>query len=312
MAGIIERWIPRGSELAIVDIPVHRNVGDMFILAAGARLFDELECRVVYRAGLRDYRFRAAKSAIGRNTIVVGLGGGNFGDLYPRYQAHRERVVRDFPSNRIVILPQTIHFGDPQALARARDALSRHPDLRIAARDSASVGIAHSMASEAALLPDLVETYGAPLLRPPGRGGADGRLVLMRRDRERAAADSGFDWPDLFPEYRTRLAITGALMLAAGGVVSRTLHTRWGRYAEALLRRAGSRMESAAQVETDRLHAAIVARLAGRPVTLVDNAYGKLSAYYDAWWTNDPLVTLRTPSKIGDSDPRRHHSMNTG
>jgi pyruvyl transferase EpsO len=52
-------------------------------------------------------------------------------------------------------------------------------------------------------------------------------------------------------------------------------------------------MATSAHVETDRLHSAIVARLAGRPVTLVDNSYGKLSAYYDAWWTNDPEVTLR-------------------
>ena len=294
MAGIIERWIPRGSELAIVDVPVHRNVGDMFILAAGARLFAELGCRVIYRAGVRDYRAGAARKAIGRDTIVVGLGGGNFGDLYPRYQTHREQVVRDFPRNRLVILPQTIHFSDQQARERSRQLLSAHPDVRIAARDPASLEIARGMATEAALVPDLVEICGARVLDPPVQQASGGRLVLMRRDREKGPpGDAGIDWPDVFPEYHARLALTGTLMMAAGGALSGALHTRWLRYAERLLVRAVDRMATAAHVETDRLHAAIVARLAGRPVTLVDNSYGKLSAYYDAWWTSDPNVTLR-------------------
>jgi pyruvyl transferase EpsO len=294
MAGIIERWIPRGSDLAIVDVPVHRNVGDMFILAAGARLFEDLGCRVIYCAGLRDYRTGAARKAIGRETIVVGLGGGNFGDLYPRYQAHRERVVRDFPRNRVVILPQTIHFADQDARERARQLLSTHPNLRIAARDPASLEIARGMATEAALLPDLVDTYGPRLPVSPAKATSDGRLVMMRRDREKGrAGDAGIDWPDVFPEYPARLALTGTLMMAAGGTFSGALHTRWRRYAERLLARGVSRMATAAHVETDRLHAAIVARLAGRPVTLVDNTYGKLSAYYNAWWTNDPDISLR-------------------
>lgn len=294
MAGIIERWIPRGSELAIVDVPVHRNVGDMFILAAGARLFDELGCRVIYHAGLRDYRAGAARKAIGRDTIVVGLGGGNFGDLYPRYQAHREQVVRDFPRNRIVILPQTIHFADQGARERTRQLLSTHPDLRIAARDPASLEVARRMATEAALLPDLVDAYGARILPPPVQRPSTGTLVMMRRDREKGRpGHTGIDWPDVFPEYRARLALTATLMMAAGGALSGALHTRWLRYAEGLLERAVARMATAAHVETDRLHVAIVARLAGRPVTLVDNTYGKLSAYYSAWWRDDPNITLR-------------------
>jgi exopolysaccharide biosynthesis predicted pyruvyltransferase EpsI len=73
---IIRTWIPRGSDVAITDVPVHRNVGDLFILAAATRLFADLGCRVVYRAGLRDYRTGAARRAIGRDTKIVGLGGG--------------------------------------------------------------------------------------------------------------------------------------------------------------------------------------------------------------------------------------------
>ena len=82
----LSAWIPAGCDAAIIDVPVHRNAGDLFILSATARLLDTLEARVVYRAGLRDYDTTRARRAIGRQTVVIGLGGGNFGDLYPRYQ----------------------------------------------------------------------------------------------------------------------------------------------------------------------------------------------------------------------------------
>jgi pyruvyl transferase EpsO len=51
-------------------------------------------------------------------------------------------------------------------------------------------------------------------------------------------------------------------------------------------------MAGASRIATDRLHGAILARLAGRPVTLIDNSYGKVTAYYEAWWQDDPAVEL--------------------
>ncbi len=47
----LARWIPRGAEVAILDVPVHRNIGDLFILAATRWLLAEMQCPVVYSAG---------------------------------------------------------------------------------------------------------------------------------------------------------------------------------------------------------------------------------------------------------------------
>jgi pyruvyl transferase EpsO len=308
----IEAWIPPGSEVALTDVPVNRNAGDLFILAVAARLLDDLGCRVVYRAGVRDYRAATARRHVGRSTILVGLGGGNFGDLYPAYQALRERIVTDFPANRMVVLPQTIHFRDPAAQARATRRLSQHRDLRIAVRDQASLEIARTFASEVALLPDLVHGLGFPpndrsllTLRSHESGG---RLCLMRRDSERAQPNGSttpsgceahvIDWPDVFPDLYRRLATTALLMAVSPGALGATVHARWAAYAGELLTRAIARLSCARHVSTDRLHAAIVARLAGRPVTLVDNAYGKLAAYYEAWWQDDPAVDLATQAPV--------------
>lgn len=304
----IADWIPPGSDVAIVDVPVHRNVGDLFILAATRSLLSDLGCRVVYSAGIRDYRTVAARRALTPRTTIVGLGGGNFGDLYPKYQALRERVVADFPERRIVILPQTLHFRDVGALARSVQLFERHPDLRIFVRDARSLEMARPMTPHVMLLPDIVDVLGgdvvagarqaaavreASILSPP----VD-TLVLRRRDNEGRGGRrvSGEDWADFFPGFHRRLAMAAVLMPLAPAAVSARLHHQWATRATDMLVRAVRLMEPAGRVETDRLHGAIAARIAGRPVTLVDNGYGKLRAYYEAWWQHDGSVTFASPA----------------
>jgi pyruvyl transferase EpsO len=298
-------WIPVGADVAIVDVPVHRNIGDLFILAATHHLLSDLNCRVVYAAGRRDYRLSAARRALTPNAIIIGLGGGNFGDRYPAYQVHRERVAADFQDHRIVVLPQTLHFRDPNALAHAVECFRRHRDLRIAVRDAASLDLARQMTPHAMLLPDIVDVLGPTVVaahrgstsqidsRPPL--SREGTLVLRRRDSEgrpEAERRDTCDWADLFPGFDKQLTMAALLMSVAPATLSAHLHVRWSSRAVWMLQHAVRLMQHAERVETDRLHAAIVARIASRPVTIVDNGYGKLRAYYEAWWRHDRSVTF--------------------
>ena len=277
-----------------MDVPVHRNAGDLFILAVTTRLFADLDCRIVFRTGLRDYRATRARRHVGRDTIVVGLGGGNFGDDYPRYQALRERIVADFPRHRIVILPQTVHFGDRGAREKALRQMAGHPDLRIGVRDPASREALSGLASQVELLPDIVHAFGEMAAHDtPQRRGPS---LLLRRDQEGVrpdGAEPAVDWPEVFPDLIGRVALAAAAMPVAPGRINARLHEAWGAYAGDIYARARAWMQGAEYVVTDRLHAAIVARLVGRPVTLRDNGYGKLASYYDAWWRDDPDVTLQ-------------------
>ena len=296
--GILSAWIPPGSEVAIMDVPVHRNAGDLFILAVTTQLLATLDCRIVLRTGVRDYRPARARRLIGPDTILVGLGGGNFGDTYPRYQALRERVVADFPANRIVILPQTIHLADRGAREAARRRMAGHADLRIAVRDAGSLETARDFTSHVHLLPDIVHALAevpvdgnAQGVLPPG-----GSVLLLRRDREGqpagTTAEPSFDWPEVFPDLLGRVALAAAGMTVAPAAMSARLHDAWSTYADGLLARALARLSTADHIITDRLHAAILARLLGRRVTLRDNGYGKLASYHEAWWRDDPAVTL--------------------
>ena len=307
----LARWIPRGAEVAIIDVPVHRNIGDLFILAAARWLLAEMQCRLVYSAGVRDYRRSAARRAITPGTVIVGLGGGNFGDRYPKYQRLREQVIDDFAGHPIVVLPQTLHFRAPAALGRGVERLGRHGNLRIAARDVASLAIARQITRHVTLMADIVDVVGPAVAASRCVPRAltahrlltqDGTLVLRRRDGERGGgrmARRGYDWPDLFPGYAPRLAVAAAMMSVAPAGLSARLHEQWASLATGLLIDTVAVMRQASRVVTDRLHAAILARVAGRPVVLVDNSYGKIAAYYDAWWRNDPAVTLQLTDTAG-------------
>src|SRR3546814_20988092 len=66
---------------------------------------------------------------------IVLHGGGNFGDLYPIHQEFRERIVEQFPRNRIVIMPQSIHFKNPARLAEAARRFAAHRNLTTTVRD---------------------------------------------------------------------------------------------------------------------------------------------------------------------------------
>jgi pyruvyl transferase EpsO len=282
---------------------------------------------------VRDFSLPVARRHIHPDVVVVGLGGGNFGDLYPKYQALRERVVAAFPDNPIVVLPQTIHFADTRALDRCSERLSRHHNLRIGARDVRSLELARRFTPHAMLLADVVDVAGqaaiqhfedgprtpgaeapgiqglhhadsSPALRGPhvadsphsvNEWPARGTLHLLRRDDERAGGagvPAAVDWDDLFPEFRWRLTFTAGLLRVAPAPIAARAHAAWGAYAAQLLVRAVETMREADRVVTDRLHGAIAARLAGRPVTLVDNTYGKLARYHDVWWRDDPSVTF--------------------
>jgi pyruvyl transferase EpsO len=307
----LHAWIPRGADVAIVDVPVHRNAGDLFIYASTEWWLRERECRVIYRAGVRDYRSSAAQRVVHRDAIVVGLGGGNFGDLYPPYQALRERVLGDFPSNRIVVLPQSVHFARKDELTRRLAAL-HHADLRIAVRDVPSLAFAQAITPHVQLLPDVVDAVGPAVLAAAGidasgHASDGGTLRLLRRDAERTADRSEArsahgptvegDWPALLPGLRRRVALAALAMPLTPGAPRARVHDWWLEVARESLARAVERIGHFDRVVTDRLHGAIVARLAGRPVTLVDNSYGKLSAYYDAWWAADSGVTLARPRR---------------
>jgi pyruvyl transferase EpsO len=134
-----------------VDIPVHGNVGDLLIMLGTLRFFERYKINVEIKTAYFTYRTQWTR----QKDVVVFQGGGNFGDLYPGSQQARQAVIQELPKNRIIILPQTIHFRSKDTYDECCKLFSQHTDLHICVRDRQSYELALPMSRHVYLLPDM-------------------------------------------------------------------------------------------------------------------------------------------------------------
>jgi pyruvyl transferase EpsO len=110
---VLNSVLPEGCEVVFLGFPTYLNVGDLLIEQGTERFFQSRRCRVRGRYSDKycwQLLQRGKMPRIGGGTVLVLQGGGNFGDLYGMHQPTREAIVRNYPRNRIVLLPQTAFF----------------------------------------------------------------------------------------------------------------------------------------------------------------------------------------------------------
>lgn len=289
----LDPLIKRSLRCALLDFPNHGNVGDSAIWLG--------EIAYLRSAGIQSPAYfcdsgNYSKTRLAKKTLDGALllhGGGNFGDLWPRHQLFREQIIRDFPDNPIIQLPQTIYFSDRTALARARAVLNQHPNLTLLVRDHRSLEIARNEFNVTSLLcPDMAFCIG-PLQRPaePKRD----ELWLARTDLESADLDrdpatsniKSTDWLDDEPSSLLRLSTILNRLLAAYPRRLRPLQGILARLYTPLANQRVARgyrlLSEGRLVITDRLHAHILCMLLGIPHYLLDNSYGKIRDFHDTW-----------------------------
>ncbi len=291
--GEIIRIIGHGVSIALLDEPVHRNIGDHLIQLGAERFFAKLGDPIIARAHVHSYKRLALARQLRPDTVLVCAGGGHLGDLYPSHQRLREQLVADFPERRIVILPQSLYFQSADAEARMARAFGAHPDLHLFLRDRDSLQSAEQLGlSNLHLAPDM-----AHALYPVATTGnaAGGVLRLLRRDEEATGATDArdaIDWPDL-----VRAGDTLALgLVATGSWISRSLgspaaaeNRLWAlldRRRSALLRRAVTLLSGYERIVSSRLHGALLGLLLDKQVRLLPSLTGKSAAYYRTWLTD--------------------------
>ncbi len=290
---ILRPFIARLDAFAMIDFPNYSNVGDSAIYLGQLACLRALGApRPRFICDFRTYDRAELAKRIGQTGTILLTGGGSFGDLWPTAQELREEIVRAFPRNPIVQLPQTIHFENVQALQRARAAMNAHDNLTLFVRDRRSLEIATNQFSVPAhLCPDMAFALG-PLDRP--RRPVHPAVWLLRSDKESASATSPVasgvrvDWLDEPPTRLRSLsyALTGAVMRPALGKLARPLlRSVYEPLARERLERGLRTLAAGHVVVTDRLHGHILSLLLDLPHVVLDNSYGKLSSFIAAWTT---------------------------
>jgi len=287
------------TECALIGFPDSSNVGDSAIWLGELAWLKAAGVRVAYRC--HDYSYvRHVLELSTRTGVILFHGGGNLGDVWPRVQRFRERVIRDFPDRPIVQLPQTIHFGDREALARARSVFDSHPDFTILVRDERSLELARNEFRAASILsPDMAFFLGSiPRPRQPDLDV----LWLRRTDVEAvgcaqvgsAIGTAGTDWLDsrtpALRHLRNALNTVALRRPRRLAVLRRMSEATYDLQARQRMTFGCRLLARGRVVVTDRLHGHILCLLLGIPHVVLDNNYGKLRSFYRTWTHPAPQV----------------------
>ena len=288
-----------------VDYPLHSNVGDLLINRGSEQFFADHHLRIWRRYNY--YDFTNEIPGLTDKDVFLLHGGGNFGDLWFNFQSFRERLIAQFPNNRVIFLPQTVHFSTYEKARASVAAINRHGNCHVFARDFRSLEfLQHLRLRSVSAMPDTAHALTGVLL-PIRTKAAGGSLGLIRTDKEASrtpqqlmsSLDITCDWDDgVFGKAR-ELIHHGVVNFVKG--VGRygpniDCHQLWYWHRDKLIADSVEIFSRYDSVVTNRLHGMILGLLLDRKVSAFDNSYGKLSSYYDSWLTNEQLVSFDRPT----------------
>lgn len=299
MLEALKTTLAGAQRVIVVDWPHYQNVGDSAIWLGQLAALRTLGIRVRATACIDSYDPVHLDRVLGDNGAVLLSGGGNFGDLWPKLQDFRERVIADFVHRPILQLPQSVHFVDPRRAEAAAVRIAAHRRFAMMVRDQPSLATARTrLGTDALLVPDMAMALG-PL---PRKGTGVGLTWNSRTDLERPAEGVGkaevtpWDWVDRPARWAPPLEERLRWRVATPG-------TWWGRrvwlrrvlqHREALrrLRWGVALLTQGEVVVTNRLHGHILSLLLGLPQFLSDTRQGKLAAYHAQWTAGLPGVAM--------------------
>jgi pyruvyl transferase EpsO len=289
-----------------VDYPLHTNVGDLLINLGTEQFFAEHGVHIWRRYNYYDFPKRVP--GIRQDDVFLLHGGGNLGDMWFNFQSFRESILEQYPANRVIFLPQTVHFMSRERELASVQKMAAHANLHVFARDHVSLERLQSAGLKCVSpVPDMAHALTG-ILKPLRRDATKSTLQLVRLDREASARpalladgnEAAVDWDkgtfSLSRRVIHRLVVNAVKGVGRYGPPS-DLHRFWYWHRDKMIQDAIDLFSSSETVVTNRLHAMLLGLLLGRKVIAWDNSYGKLSAYYESWLRDVPGLTFhRTPA----------------
>lgn len=285
--------------IAIVDFPDIRNPGDSAIWLGQIGYLARWHGRTPdHVARMRQFSAEDLERDAPTGPIFI-QGGGTFGDIWVAHQDFRERLMERFAHRPIVQFAQSIHFQSQRRLDQCARAIDRHGNVTLFVRDRPSQAIAEKHFDCAVhLCPDMAFCVG-PLEPAEAQTPI---LALLRTDKERAAQmdcpDIGIPVVDWITESQAEVdeaKAAGAASAVAAGRTDQIQLATFNAAARHRLDRGVGTLSRGATIVTDRLHAHILSLLLGRPHAVLDNSYGKVFGFIDAF-SGDTDLTYKAQS----------------
>lgn len=284
------------NDYLLLEVPYYTNVGDTLIWQGELDFLRKLPYK---RKGMSSFYTDIPRN-IKKDEIILMQGGGNFGDLYFDPQNYRMQIVKMYPNNKIIFLPQTVWFEHEENMKACAKTLSKHQNLTICARDKVSYEILKkNFANEILLVPDMA--FCIEMSKWENPKPTKDALLLKREDKE-------------LKEYTelTKMVEQGNVTISDWQTFTedcwqKTWFRRTKKYVPSMydwyarnifkpyMINSGIQLiGSHKKIFSTRLHAAILSILLGKAedLTWFDNSYGKNSSFYETWLSDLDGITF--------------------
>lgn len=259
------------KKILLIGAPQHGNLGDHAIAVASLRFFREnFPEALLWEIPISQYRSMHKQLAryISPADLIVILGGGWLGNVWPQDEKTVQSILRKYPQNRIIVLPQTIYYTVSQKSMRqfrsAQRIYAAHKQLTLCVREKASFAVAQTLCKDVLLAPDmcLYLNETEPVQE------RENVLLGFRSDREKTLEFSHI------AALETWLLEKGLPFRYTTTVYDKPIPLS---LREAALKKKFQEFRSARLVITDRLHTALFALITGTPCIAFDNLTHKVS-----------------------------------
>lgn len=292
---ILENIIDR--DYVLLDLPNHRNIGDQLIYIGQLDFLKKLPFNCLLRSSLTFFNYSPNKD------MIILHGGGNFGDLYDIHQNYRENIIIQYPNNKILIFPQSLHFNNESKMIKSLSIYNHHDNLTVCARDKFTydILIKYCPNNNILLVPDMAFCSSYRINKEKEN---DKILYLKRKDGElKNSNDFNFDFPvdELdWPTYNdsivellhrkfnnldNRISKIVFRLIRKSSVFGIFCLRDENKYADLGV----DFLSKYKFVITTRLHGHILSILLGVPSIIIDNSYGKNKRFYFSWLQDEPL-----------------------
>lgn len=292
------------SDYVFLELPYYTNIGDTLIWQGTEDFLMTLPHKCLYRCSFDTFEYKQ----LAPDVVILLQGGGNFGDLYPRHNTFRNKIIELYPNNRIIILPQTVYYKGSRMLANDPIIMRQHRDLFICARDQYSYDFLkrYRFGKNILLVPDMAFCIDFTKQQDAILPVTERVLLFKRIDKEKA--DTNNIVPKQYNSVLDQKDWVGYENITEDYSQLRNL-IKEKKYAEAdayaintylpTRVKEGIRMISPYMiVYSNRLHGSILSILLGKEVTIIDNSYGKNAQFYNTWLTGVSTIHIHRVKHI--------------
>lgn len=272
-------YINGRKKIILIYTPLHTNIGDHMIAEASFKFFREyLPDYDVMEITSRQYvaSRKEVKYRTNVDDIIVIPGGGFIGSLWPSGQYIYE-IIKDFPDNKIVILPQTIYFDENDEGEKSKESaielFNNHWNLSVCYREEISLKRSKLILGDkikSYLMPDMALTLNFS----DKQTAREGILLCLRKDKEGLLSDAQ---KEIIKEY----------FISSGEKVNETV-MHWDNNIMPHQRKEVidckiNQIKSHKLVITDTLHCMISCVISGTPCIALNNISSKVEGVYKTW-----------------------------